>query len=157
MKWSILVGTLALGLAVGSPSFGAGLLDRILTTKGCGCETKPVQKCGAEKGKPKAKCGTAKPKQVAKPKAKGKGGNLLQDLVGHLNLNVGHTGKSKAKCGAAKPKRVAKSKSKRGSSGNSNTVPTAEARVSPLPPAPIVDPSAFLDRRSRTVTASYVR
>ena len=139
MKWSILVGTLALGLAVGSPSFGAGLLDRILTTKGCGCETKPVQKCGAEKGKPKAKCGTAKPKQVAKPKAKGKGGNLLQDLVGHLNLNVGHAGKSKAKCGAAKPKRVAKSKSKRGSSGNSNTVPTAEARVSPLPPAPIVD------------------
>ena len=197
MKWNTLIGSLVLGIAVSSPGYGAGLLDRILHTKGCGCETKPVQKskpapkCGAEKtkskkGKPKRS--VTKQKHVAKSKSKSKGGNLLQDLADHLGLNLVHTSKSKPtpkqkrvakpkpKCGTSKQKHVSKPKSKpkcgvtkhkrvalprpkgKSRSTGANSQPTAAgARISPVPPAPVVDPSAFLNRRDRVATASFTR
>ena len=207
MKWTTLIGSLVICVALSSASEGAGLLDRILHSKNCGCETKSVQKskpepkCGAEKTKTKhkPKCGTPKQKHTAKPKSKSKGGNLLQDLANHLNLNVnlslGHKSKSKStpktkthspkqkhvqkhvakpKCGASKKKHVAKPKSKpkcgvakhkrlvlprlksNGSATGATSQPAAAgARISPIPPAPIVDPSALLNRSVRVTIASF--
>jgi hypothetical protein len=39
MKWNILVGSLVLGASLCTPSFGGGLLDRLLSLKGAGCDT----------------------------------------------------------------------------------------------------------------------
>ena len=201
MKWTTLIGSLVISIALSSSSQGAGLLDRILHSKNCGCETKPVQKskpepkCGAEKTKTKhkPKCGTPKQKHTAKTKSKSKGGNLLQDLANHLNLNghlsLGHRSKSKStpktkatspkqkhvakpkpKCGASKQKHVVKpkcgvAKHKRlafprlksnGRAADAPSQPTATgARISPIPPAPIVDPSAFLHRSGHVTKASF--
>ena len=192
MKWTTLIGSLVIGIALSSSSQGAGLLDRILHSKNCGCETKPVQKskpepkCGAEKTKTKhkPKCGTPKQKHTAKPKSKSKGGNLLQDLANHLKLNghlsLGHRSKSKAtpktkapspkqkhvakpkpkskpKCGVAKHKRLALPRLKsKGNAAGTPSQPTATgARISPIPPAPIVDPSAFLHRSGHVTKASF--
>ena len=205
MKWTTLIGSLVIGIALSSSSQGAGLLDRILHSKNCGCETKPVQKskpepkCGAEKTKTKhkPKGGTPKQKHTTKSKSKGKGGNLLQDLANHLTLNghlsLGHKSKSKStpktkapspkqkhvakpkpKCGASKQKHVAKPKSKpkcgvakhkrlalprlksNGRAADAPSQPAATgARISPIPPAPIVDPSAFLHRSGHVTKASF--
>ena len=186
MKWTTLIGSLVIGIALSSSSQGAGLLDRILHSKNCGCETKPVQKskpepkCGAEKTKTKhkPKCGTPKQKHTAKPKSKSKGGNLLQDLANHLNLNLNLSHKSKStpktkthspkqkhvakpkskpKCGVAKHKRLALPRLKsKGNAAGTPSQPTATgARISPIPPAPIVDPSAFLHRSGHVTKASF--
>ena len=40
MKWNIIIGTLVLGVGLCSQSFGYDLLDRMLGSKGCGCESK---------------------------------------------------------------------------------------------------------------------
>jgi hypothetical protein len=39
MKWNILVGSLVLGASLCTPSFGGGLLDRMLGMKGSGCDS----------------------------------------------------------------------------------------------------------------------
>lgn len=39
MKWNIFVGSLVLGASLCSQSFGGGLLDRLLSLKGAGCDT----------------------------------------------------------------------------------------------------------------------
>ena len=199
MKWTTLIGSLIVCIALSSSSEGAGLLDRILHTKNCGCETKPVQKskpepkCGAEKTKTKHKhkCGAPKQKHTAKSKSNSKGGNLLQDLANHFNPSLGHKSKSKSapktkthspkqkhvakpkpKCGASKKKTVAKPKPKcgvakhkrltlprmksKGSATGTSSQPTAAGtRISPIPPAPIVDPSALLKRSTRVTTVSF--
>lgn len=39
MKWNMLVGSLLLGVSLSTPSFGGGLLDRMLGLGGCGCDS----------------------------------------------------------------------------------------------------------------------
>ena len=39
MKWNIFVGSLVLSIAACTQSFGFDLLDRMLGSSGCGCET----------------------------------------------------------------------------------------------------------------------
>src|SRR5258708_40333204 len=39
MKWNIILGSMVLGLAMCSQSFGFELLDRMLGSNGCGCDT----------------------------------------------------------------------------------------------------------------------
>jgi hypothetical protein len=39
MKWNIVIGSLMLGACLSTPSFGGGLLDRMLGLKGSGCDS----------------------------------------------------------------------------------------------------------------------
>ena len=50
MKWNIIIGTLVLGFGMVSQSFGYDLLDRMLGSKGCGCESKSSC-CDTKSGK----------------------------------------------------------------------------------------------------------
>ncbi len=50
MKWNIIIGTLVLGFGMVSQSFGYDLLDRMLGSKGCGCEAK-TSCCDTKSGK----------------------------------------------------------------------------------------------------------
>jgi hypothetical protein len=64
MKWNILVGSLMLGASLCAPSFGGGLLDRMLGLRGAGCDSAccdtgcaAAPSCGCEL----SACGSAAP------------------------------------------------------------------------------------------------
>lgn len=58
MKWKTLVGTMVLGVSLSTPSF-AGLLDRMLGLKGCGCDSTCCDTAPACSASPSCGCESA--------------------------------------------------------------------------------------------------
>jgi hypothetical protein len=158
MKWNILVATMVLGLGFSTQSFGFDLMDRMLG--GCGCEQKGsaaacqkaddgkgcCQKAGlfgglggcAQKacdGKGDGKCGDACQKDGDKGCCQKAG--LFSGLGGCAQKAC--DGKGDSKCGDACQKD--------GGKGKAMAAPAVEAEA-PMPPAPVVDPSAFNSQRT---------
>jgi len=177
MKWNILVGSMVLGLGLSTQGFG-DLLDRMLGSNGCGCVQKSgcAQKCGDLKcdGKDgcaqKDGCGqkACEPKCGRRPllagcaqKDDGCKDPCQKDGSKDPCADKGCVQKS---CGPSLLERIfarrnacCDSKGGKGSDGKGDKAvddklePTADA---PVPPAPVVDPSAFLKSQRQVITAS---
>lgn len=205
MKWNIIVGSLMLGATLSTPSFGGGLLDRMLGLKGsgcdsaccdtgcsadpsCGCELACEPSCGCESpcgdacgaaptcGCEISACGDAcgaAPTCGCEISACGDACGAAPSCGCEIAACDSGCG-SKKKCGGL----LSKLFKKRGNSccdamacdsgcasapcGCSSAAPVAapavEGQAAPMPPAPVVDPSAYLQSNRRVIQAtSYVR
>src|SRR5438876_310245 len=153
MKWNIILGSMVLGLAMCSQSFGFELLDRMLGSNGCGCDTSCCQtKCC------KPKCCESK---CCKPKCC-ESKCCRQPLFGGCN-NGCKQGGWKARCCFLSGLFPCKQRccdngchAKGGCAaaacgGGMAPAPAEGGDVAPVPPAPVVDPSAFLPTRRNVV------
>ena len=128
MKWTSFLGVLVLSLGLCSQTFGFELLDRILGIGNSGC---CESSCGCEaepecgcEAEPDCGCDTGCTKRSRR--------TLLDDLLGSLRKSCGC---DTADCCDA--------------GGDAGAEEAA-----PMPPAPIVDPSAFVPQKRRVVQAS---
>ena len=143
MKWNILIASLVLSVGLCAQGFGFELLDRMLGVSGCGCHTsccdsKPA--CGCEAApacgcEAKHDCG-CEPTCCKKRCRVG----LLDSIFGCHSCkrsccsSCGCDAAPSCGCGAANPAK-----------GSSN------GDVAPMPPAPVVDPSAFVPSQQQNV------
>ena len=144
MKWTSFLGVLILSFGLCSQTFGFELLDRILgignsgcCESSCGCEAEPECGCEAEpdcgceaepdcgcEAEPDCGCDTGCNKQSRR--------TLLDDLLSGLRKSCGCDTTDCCDAG-----------------GDADAEEAA-----PMPPAPIVDPSAFVPQKRRVVQAS---
>lgn len=172
MKWNMLIGSLMLGASLCTPSFGGGLLDRLLGLKGSGCDSSCCDSGAA--AAPSCGCEI----NACDPCAK-KGCGLLSKLKGPscgCEINACDPCGCDSGCGKKKgllSKLFAKKAccdtgcdtgctsgcSSCGGSATPAPAPApAAASAAPMPPAPVVDPSAYLNSNRRVIQAtSYVR
>ena len=129
MKWSSLFGSLVLGLAVCTTGYSFELLDMMLGSSGCGCESSCCEtKCC------KSRC----------HRGCGKGCND--------GCNNG-CAKAAPNCAAPAPTCAAPAPAC-GCDGPAGKAAVGGGEVAPMPPAPVVDPSAFIPTQRRVVQAS---
>ena len=162
MKWNVFLGTLVLGFGLCAQSYGFDLLDRMLGVGGCGCDPCAVKSgCGQKDGccqkngkgcSQKDGCCQKNGNGCCQKDGKGCGqkgskggrqlglGNLF-DRIFVCNRCGGGKGKGKGSKGCCDEPVKADDKDK--------------AEDAPMPPAPVVDPSAFLQTR-RVVPASHI-
>jgi len=177
MKRNIFLGALVLSVGLSGQSFGAGLLDRILghggrgccdTAPSCGCEAAPS--CGCEAA-PSCGCEAAPSCgcEAAPSCGCGCGGGLLGKLkkcggnccpLLKLNLpKISGCGCSAApSCGCAGESQIdcdSPSEAPAANNGDPGEAPDA-SDAAPMPPAPLVDPSAFLPSKRRVIGTSAV-
>ncbi len=182
MKWNIIIGTLVLGFGMVSQSFGYDLLDRMLGSKGCGCEAKTsccdtksgkngsCQKNGSKDGSKNGAC------QKSRGGLFGSHGCGCDDGKGSKDGACQKGGKSSCDRGSLFDRifacnRCCDSKGGKGGKGgkgddNGKSCGCDDGKgasqkagpVSADPPAPIVDPSAYLpSRRVVPVSTTVIR
>src|SRR5438105_66113 len=124
MNRTSLLGSLVLGLAVCTPGFSFDLLDRMLGYSGCGCDTSCCSSSCC-----RSRCHTR---------------------CGGCNQGCG--------CAAAAPSCAAPSCAAAapacGCDGVGKGASAGSGDVVPMPPAPVVDPSAYIPTQRRVVQAS---
>src|SRR5436305_1648787 len=124
MNRTSLLGSLVLGLAVCTPGFSFDLLDRMLGYSGCGCDTSCCSSSCC-----RSRC---------------------HNRCGGCNQGCGCAaaapGCAAPSCAAAAPACGCDGVGKGASVGNGDMVP--------MPPAPVVDPSAYIPTQRRVVQAS---
>lgn len=150
MKWNVFLGTLVLGVGLSAQSFGFELLDRMLGVGGCGCEPRATKcgcdpkcgvdpKCGCEpKGRTQKggdpKCGATQ-KGCCEGRPLPRLGSLLDRLFTCNRCGARATGCADKGCwdgcedGKGKTTKADKADGK---------------KDGPMPPAPVVDPSAYM-------------
>lgn len=205
MKLNMIIGSLVLGATLSTPSFGGGLLDRMLGLKGSGCDSACCDTgcsadptCGCEIADPSCGCESACGGGCASACEPTCGCESACDPCGAAPTcgceiaacdpcgaapscgceiaacDSGCGCGSKKKCGGL----LSKLFKKRGNSccdaiacdsgcasapcGCSSAAPVAAPAVNgeaaPMPPAPVVDPSAYLQSNRRVIQATgYVR
>ena len=171
MKWNIFLGALVLSVGLSGQSFGGGLLDRILghggrgccdTAPSCGCEAAPscgceaAPSCGCEAA-PSCGCGCG---GGLLGKLKKCGGNCCPLLKLNLpKLSGCGCGCSAApSCGCAGESQIdCDSPSEAPAANNDDPGEAPDASdAAPMPPAPLVDPSAFLPSKHHVIGTSAV-
>ncbi|MCA9153134.1 MAG: hypothetical protein KDA38_00040 [Planctomycetales bacterium] len=156
MKLHMMLGTLVLGLSLCTQSFGFDLLDRMLGTSGCGCTTKccAAPSCGCDNGC--ASNGCCDP---------GCGPSCGCDNGCATNCCAGKSGCCEPACGCDNGC-AANGCCDNGCTGNGcapacgcehGAAPAPAVGgddMAPMPPAPVVDPSAYLSSQRRVIQAS---
>ena len=190
MKWNILVGSLVVGLAMCSQSFGFELLDRMLGLNSCGgCgECAEEKQCCRTFSLPKRCCQPPQPKCCPQKPACAPKTDCCRPLLGGLK-GLGCCEKPtyapKARCCTPKPKccpapapkaaccapkascgcqhgrlldrlhglfdRCCDQKPAAGKCNGCEAGVMEEGDAAPMPPAPIVDPSAFVPPSKRYI------
>src|SRR5947208_12240238 len=133
MNRTSLLGSLVLGLAACTSGFSFDLLDRMLGYSGCGCDTSCCSSCNSCNSCCKSRC------------------------CGH-NRCCNTCGNNGCGCAAAAPSCAAPSCAAPapscGCDGTGKGASAGSGDVVPMPPAPVVDPSAYIPTQRRVVHAS---
>ena len=150
MNRTSLLGSLVLGLAVCTPGFSFDLLDRMLGYSGCGCDTSCCSssccrsRCHNRCGGCNQGCGCA----AAAPSCAAPSCAAAAPTCAAAAPTCAAAAPSCAapSCAAAAPACGCDGVGKGASVGNGDMVP--------MPPAPVVDPSAYIPTQRRVVQAS---
>ncbi|MBI85435.1 MAG: hypothetical protein CMJ81_19760 [Planctomycetaceae bacterium] len=152
MKWNMIIGALVLSLGLCGHSFAGGLLDKVLgcgcDAPACGCEAAPACGCEAE-----PTCG-CEPSCGCDLGCTGCniGGGLLSALC---NLKLPAL-PSLNSCGCDSGCDCDSGCADSGSDGDDLEEAPEASDAAPMPPAPIVDPSAFVPSKKRHVILTSV-
>ena len=162
MNRTSLLGSLVLGLAACTTGFSFELLDRMLGYSGCGCDTSCCassccksrchNRCGCNNGCNKG-CGGCGGCNKC-----GHGCSLLGLFSCHHGCGCGNGCNKGCGCAAAAPSCAAPSCAAAapacGCDGMGKGASAGSGDVVPMPPAPVVDPSAYIPTQRRVVHAS---
>ena len=156
MKWNTIVGTIVLSLGLCSQSFGFDLLNRMLGSSGCGCDNGAKNCCA-----PGPSCCVKKPDCGPKCCVK-----KCEPILSRFCLKKCCNDCSKccdkgcADKGCAAPAPTCAAPAPACGCDGGKAPVKAEGEATPPPPAPVVDPSAYIQSTQRRVvqaSATLVR